>query len=164
MLISVSQLYFIINCIKTHIMFIYFELAKTLSTLQGNSSHGSNLHFVAVLPIIRHTSLVMIGNGGVGEYVFPNTAINPSETAYLAARRAAFIKCGCLGDLTMYPFHVDGPTSWYVMNITREDGGWDETYATRKHIELIDVATDPTISDHLKEIINEANLQGFIVY
>lgn len=105
----------------------------------------------------------MVGNDERGQFSFPSVR-QGGEGAHQAARRAGYEEAGLIGDVTNNPFYVEGNASYYVMDVDREDAGWDERYKSRKHVTLVNVENDPGITDHDKYIIGECNLQGYIVF
>ncbi|KAM0677579.1 hypothetical protein BDAP_001906 [Binucleata daphniae] len=141
-----------------------FKTVLTNACVYTNRSYNTGTHYVSVIPIIQSKILCLIGNEEIGQYYFPSVLLQTHETGDMGAKRAAYDFAGCSGDVTLSPFYVEGNMSWYVMDVNREDMEWSATVRDRKHIELIVVGNDPTIDDHLKYIIGECNLQGYIVY
>lgn len=133
------------------------------SLLQTNPSFSLQSRFIYVVPIIHSNIIVMIGNDETGQYLFPKV-LQTGEGPHQSAKRAGYEEAGVIGDVTNNPFYVEGNASYYVMDVDREDPGWDEKYKSRKHVTLVEVEGDTGISDHDKYIIGECNLQGYIVF
>ncbi|KAM0674590.1 hypothetical protein GVAV_001777 [Gurleya vavrai] len=146
------------------LILLYYCFTYQNATVYTNPSYTTSTHYAAVIPIIQHKILVLIGNEEIGQYYFPSILLTVHETGHMGAKRAAYTLAGLVGDVTISPFYVEGNTAWYVMDVNREDMEWSETVRDRKHIELIVVENDPTIDDHIKYIIGECNLQGYVVY
>lgn len=145
-------------------MLLLLQFIHTKSIIYSNPQFAANTHYISVIPIIQNETIVLIGNQDIGEFTFPRVLQNADESGHMAAKRAAFDQSGCAGDVTFQPFLIEGNLSWYVMDVNREDAEWGDRFQNRKHVSLIEVENDYTIGDHEKYVINECNLQGYVVY
>lgn len=136
----------------------FFKPIQNNACVYTNPSYNTATHYVSVIPIIQSKVMILVGNEEIGQFFFPSVLLQAHETGRMGAKRAAYDFAGCIGDVTLSPFYVEGNMSWYVMNVNREDMEWGGSIRDRKHIELIVFGNDPTIDDHLKYIVGECNL------